>query len=90
MWDGLVGPGGGGCDGPGPFGAPALAPSTLTLSPESGLFLPSTKAVDEDVGVTWPEPTGDTVLMTGEEVPEFESFFLEDLLESFARESCSC
>jgi len=62
----------------------------MPLSPGSGLFLPSTSAVVDDVGVTWPEPTGDTVLITGEDVPEFESFFLEDLLESLARESCSC
>jgi hypothetical protein len=68
------------------FGVPA-APS-----PEGrGLLRESTSCVCEEVGVAWAEPDGDCVAppWEGEEVPEFESFFLEDLL-SFARESCSC
>lgn len=65
----------------------------------SGLFLRSFNAVVDDVGVPWLEEMGDCVWALdtapepcdGEEVPEFDSFlFLDDLLESLARESCSC
>lgn len=41
---------------------------------------------DED-GVTL---AGELAPCEGDAVPEFESFFLDDLLPSFALESCSC
>jgi len=54
--------------------------------------------VEEELGVAVLEllgdlespPTAVDEAERGEAVPEFESFFLEDLLESFARDSCSC
>jgi len=54
--------------------------------------------VEDEVGVGAFEPAGDLASPgrvvveedKGEAVPEEESFFLEDLLESFALESCSC
>lgn len=64
-----------------------------------GLFLGSTSVAVEDVGVGWLELAGDCVRLDpgpdeepwdGDEVPELESFFLDDLLGSLARESCSC
>lgn len=69
---------------------PLVNPSMLPFSAGRGLFLASTKAVVEDVGVTWPEPAGEMVLTTGDAVPDVESFFLESFFESFPRESCSC
>ena len=44
---------------------------------------------DED-GVALAEPAGELVPCEGDAVPEVESFFLDDLLPSFALESCSC
>ena len=66
-----------------------------------GLFLISFTAVVDDVGVPWFELPGECVLpglikvelelCAGEIVPEAESFlFFDLLLESLARESCSC
>jgi hypothetical protein len=54
--------------------------------------------VEEELGVAALELLGDlesppmavVEAERGEAVPEFESFFLEDLLESLARDSCSC
>ena len=53
--------------------------------------------MDDELGVGLLEPTGDraspwTVVEedNGEAVPEDESFFFDDLLESLALESCSC
>lgn len=54
--------------------------------------------VEEELGVAALELLGDlespaAVVVEaerGEAVPEFESFFFDDLLESFARDSCSC
>ena len=43
--------------------------------------------VCDEEGVTL---AGELAPCEGEAVPEDESFFLEDLLPSFARESCSC
>lgn len=65
------------------------------FGPESlfgkGLFRGSMSCVWDEVGVPWAEFAGDWFApCEGEEVPEDESFFLEDLLESLARESCSC
>lgn len=67
-------------------------------SPVDGcLFLDSFKAVVEDVGVPWFEFEGDrawepgkAAAWLGDDVPDEESFFFEDLFESFARDSCSC
>ena len=59
--------------------------------------LGSLTLVEEELGVGLFEPAGDRASPCrvveedkGEAVPEDESFFLEDLLESFALESCSC
>lgn len=54
--------------------------------------------MEEDVGVPWFELEGDKAcepafkdeVWPGDEVPDEESFFFEDLFESFARDSCSC
>jgi len=54
--------------------------------------------VEDELGVGALDPAGDLASPgrvveeedKGEAVPEDESFFLEDLLESFALESCSC
>ena len=61
------------------------------------LALRSLTFVEELVGVAVLELLGDRDSPprvveedNGEAVPEVESFFLEDLLESFALESCSC
>jgi len=70
---------------------------TLFKGPPSaggkGLFRESLRAVVEEDGVT----TGDWVsrdgpACDGDAVPSFESLFFDfdDLLPSFARESCSC
>lgn len=49
---------------------------------------------EEDVGVTWFESAGDDPwageLEAGVVDDPAESFFFEDLFESFARDSCSC
>lgn len=43
----------------------------------------------DDEGVPWFEFAGDWELEgPGDAVPEFESFFLDDFPESFARDSC--
>lgn len=72
------------------------AAGTLSLLGK-GLFRGSTlSCVVEDVGVPWAELAGDCDEPPSEgdavpEPPEAESFFFdEDLLDSFARESCSC
>lgn len=73
-----------GCPGCSEFAFPA------EFSPEGrGLLRESTSWVWEEVGVAWAEPDGEDVACEGEDVPELESFFLDDLL-SLARESCSC
>lgn len=65
----------------------ALEPA-LSEAPDD-LDLNSLTAVEEELGVPWLELEGDRV---DEKMPPEEplSFFLEDLFESFARESCSC
>jgi hypothetical protein len=59
-----------------------------------GLFRGSVRVVVEEEGVAtgdWPA-SRDAFDCEGEEVPSFDSLFLDldDLLGSFARESCSC
>lgn len=77
-------------------------PRDVPFSPGgSGLFLVSLTVVVDDVGVPWLELPGECVLpgatkvelefSAGDEVAEAESFlFFDLLLESLARESCSC
>ena len=62
------------------------------------LLRTSLTLVDEELGVPAFELLGDLAspparvveAERGDAVPELESFFLEDLLESFALDSCSC
>lgn len=65
--------------------------------PKFSLLLASLTLVDEEVGVGAFDPEGDRESPCpveeerGDAVPVDDgSFFLEDLLESFALESCSC
>lgn len=71
-----------------------LAPKGVSVWGK-GLLLTSFKAVVEEDGVLWFELAGDRAWLDGawaegEEVPVVDSFFFAALLESFARESCSC
>lgn len=51
----------------------------------------SASCVCDEEGVALAEPAGELAApCTGDAVPEVESFFLDDLLPSFALESCSC
>jgi len=55
------------------------------------LLRASASAVCEEDGVFWAELEGELEApCEGDEVPEVESFFLDDLLPSLALESCSC
>jgi hypothetical protein len=55
-----------------------------------GAFLrASASCVCDEDGVALAEPAGE-LAAPGDAVPELESFFLDDLLPSFALESCSC
>ena len=77
-------------------------PLEVPFSPGgSGLFLVSFTVVVDEVGVPWLELLGEWVLPAatkaevelgaGDEVPDAGSFlFFDLLLESLARESCSC
>ena len=77
-------------------------PRDVPFSPGgNGLFLVSFTVVVDEVGVPWLELLGEWALPgaasvelelgAGDEVPEAESFlFFDLLLESLARESCSC
>lgn len=77
-------------------------PRGVPFSPGgSGLFLVSFTVVVDEVGVPWLELLGEWVLPAatkvevelgaGDEFPDAESFlFFDLLLESLARESCSC
>lgn len=57
----------------------------------SGLFRISLSAVLEDDGVTAGDCPASRELDCGEDVPSFDSPFLDfDLFGSFVRESCSC
>ena len=60
----------------------------------SGLFLESLSAVVDDEGVATGDwaASRDPTDCDGEEVPSLDSLFFDfdDLLGSFARESCSC
>lgn len=64
-----------------PPGWPGCVPAfPAGLSPAGrGLLRPSTSWVCEDEGVAWAEPEGELEApWEGEEVPELESFFLDD------------
>lgn len=65
--------------------APSFAPA---LFGGRGLFRMSLSVEVEEEGVMLGELWLAAPLL-GDAVPSFESFFLEDLLESFPRESCS-
>jgi hypothetical protein len=55
------------------------------------LLRASARVVCDEVGVGWAELDGELEApCKGDAVPEVESFFLDDLLPSLARESCSC
>lgn len=69
---------------------PCSCPCAPTLLGGRGLFRVSLRFDAEDEGVIvgdWLEASLDPVLL-GEAVPSLESFFFDDLLESFPRDSC--
>lgn len=74
--------------------SPPAEPASL---PAGTLFLTSLTFVVDELGVPWTELAGDRLSVPegalaceGEDVPELESFFFEDLLESLALDNCSC
>ena len=74
---------------------PPVTPTNGPPSPGgSGLLRGSMSAVVDDEGVTTGDwaASRDPLDCDGDDVPSFESLFLdlEDLFGSFARESCSC
>ena len=69
---------------------PCSCPCAPALLGGRGLFRVSVRFDAEDEGVIvgdWLEASLDAVLL-GEAVPSLESFFFDDLLESFPRDSC--
>ena len=73
------------------WAAPTICPP-FSLLAIKGLALGSFKETVEDAGVPWLELAGDPwageLAAAADDDPE--SFFLEDLFESFARDNCSC
>ena len=73
-----------------------ILPPVLSVVLPGARLLTSLTLVADELGVPCADPTGERLSLPaaalgwdGEALPEAESFFLEDLLESLALDNCS-